>query len=134
MRLTASGSSAADAAQVGVTPISHDYVVEVEVTAPDTAEAGLLLSGSRTVNAGVRKGQILAYWQGVPAYVPWKDGHVFMRIRNNSGDISVFYSADGKQWTPFTNSTSTTQVRSVSLYAAGQGEVLFRNFKYRGLD
>ena len=24
--------------------------------------------------------------------------------------------------------------RRVSLYAAGQGEVIFRNFKYRGLD
>jgi xylan 1,4-beta-xylosidase len=134
LRMQASGTSIADAAQVSVTPINHSYVVEVEVTAPDTAEAGLLLSGARTVSAGVRKGQILAYWQGVPAYAAWKDGHMFVRIRNNSGDVSVFYSADGKKWTPFDNSTSATQVRSVSLYASGQGEVVFRNFKYRGLD
>lgn len=136
LRLTASGGSAAESSQVSVTPVNHDYVVEVEVTAPPTAEAGLLLSGStRSVSAGInRKGQAFAFWPGVPVYVPWKDNHLWVRIRNNSSDISVYYSADGKQWTPFDNSTTAPAVRSVSLYAAGEGEVVFRNFKYHALD
>ena len=103
--------------------------------APDTAEGGLLLSGSsRSVNAGLRQGEAIAFWQGVPISAPWKENRLFARVRNNSGDVSVSYSADGKQWTPFANSTSAPGVRSISLYAAGQGEVVFRNFKYRGLD
>ena len=135
MRMTASGQSAAEAAALSITPVNHDYVVEVEVTAPDTAEAGLLLSGStRSVNAGIRKGEAFAFWPGVPVSVPWKQNRLFLRIRNNSGDVSVAYSADGRQWTPFDNSTTAPGVRSISLYAAGQGEVVFRNFKYRALD
>jgi beta-xylosidase len=135
LRLTASGKSAAEAAAVSITPGNHDYMVEVEVTAPDTAEAGFLLSGStRSVNAGIRKGEAFAFWQGVPVSVPWKENRLFVRIRNNSGDVSVSYSADGKQWTPFDNSTTAPGVRSISLYAAGEGEVVFRNFKYRAFD
>ena len=141
LRLTAAGtvgdiaSAASGPAGVSITPLNHDYTVEVEVTAAEKAEGGLLLSGtSRSVNAGVRKGEAFAFWQGVPISTPWKDNHLFVRVRNNSGDISVAYSADGKSWTPFDNSTSAPGVRGISLYAAGEGEVVFKNFKYRGLD
>lgn len=141
MRLTATGTvgdvanAAASPAAVSLTPLNHDYTVEVEVTAAEKAEGGLLLSGnSRSVNAGVRKGEAFAFWQGVPISAPWKDNHIFVRVRNNCGDISVPYSADGKQWTPFDNSTSAPGVRGISPYAAGGGEVLFKSFKYRGLD
>ena len=141
LRLTATGTvgdianAASGPAAVSITPLNHDYTVEVEVTAAEKAEGGLLLSGSsRSVNAGVRKGEAFAFWQGVPISTPWKDNHIFVRVRNNSGDISVSYSADGQRWTPFDNSTSAPGVRSISLYAAGEGEVTFKNFKYRGLD
>jgi hypothetical protein len=33
----------------------------------------------------------------------------------------------------FENSSAVVAVNRVSLYAAGTGEVVFRNFKYRGL-
>jgi xylan 1,4-beta-xylosidase len=141
LRLTATGTvgdntkAAANPTGISLTPLNHDYVVEVEVTASDKAEAGLLLSGStRSVNAGLRRTEVFAFWQGVPISAPWKDNHIFMRVRNKSGDISVSYSADGQQWTPFDNSTSAPGVRSISLYSAGEGEVVFKNFKYRGLD
>ena len=141
MGLTATGTlgdvanAAAGPAAISLTPLNHDYVVEVEVTVADKAEGGLLLSGSsRSVNAGVRKGEAFAFWQGVPISAAWKENHIFVRVHNNSGDISVAYSADGKQWIPFDNSTSAPGIRSISLYAAGEGEVVFKNFKYRGLD
>jgi hypothetical protein len=49
-------------------------------------------------------------------------------------DISESYSMDGKTWIPFDNATRVTEARRLYLYAAGTGDVVFRNFKYRGLD
>jgi hypothetical protein len=141
LRLAASGTvgdianAAAGPAQVSVTPLNHNYQVEVEVTVPDGAEGGLLLTGSqRSVSAGLRKGEVLAFWQGVPISVPFNHNKILVRVRNTSGDIFVSWSQDGRVWNPFDNATSAPGVRSVSLYAAGKGEVEFRNFKYRGLD
>lgn len=66
--------------------------------------------------------------------IPWTSYRIFVRIRNNCSDISCYYSKDGQKWSHYDNSTSVTGSRSVSLYATGVGEVIFRNFKYRGLD
>jgi hypothetical protein len=41
---------------------------------------------------------------------------------------------DGVVWTPFPKSAEVTNGRRVSLFAAGEGEVCFRNFVYRGLE
>jgi hypothetical protein len=128
-------NAAAALAAISFTPLNHNNTVEVEVTLADTAGGGLLLSrASRSVNAGVRKDGALAFWQGVPISAPWKENHIFVRVHNNSSDISVAYSADGRQWTPFDNSTSAPGIRSISLYAAGEGELILKTFKYRGLD
>ena len=140
-RLTvkASGVSPLEAAWLGVMPVNHAYEVEVEVTVPETAEGGLLLGGrwmsrGEWATAGLRKGEAFAYWPRVPSAVAWKGNRIFVRMRNNRGDVSCYYSADGQRWTQFENSTGGSQARQVSLYAAGEGEVVFRRFKYRGLD
>jgi beta-xylosidase len=139
LSVKASGASPLEATWLGVMPVNHAYEVEVEVTIPETAEGGLLLGGrwmsrGEWATAGLRKGQAFAYWPRVPSGVVWKGKRIFVRMRNNCGDVSCYYSADGKQWTQFENSTRGSQAGQVSLYAAGEGEVVFRRFKYRGLD
>ena len=124
----------ADATTLSVMPVNHSYEAEVEVTITDTAEGGLMLdSGGRGANTwatvGLRKGQALATWGGQSNYLNWDGNHIFIRIRNRKYDVSCFYSTDGKNWTPFANSTHVTEGRRLSLYGAGTGEVMFQEFQ-----
>jgi xylan 1,4-beta-xylosidase len=128
-----------DATTLGVMPVNHAYEAEVEISIPDTAEGGLMLSpggrgGTSWATVGLRKGEAFATWPGQANYLDWSGNRIFVRIRNVKYDVTCFYSTDGKKWTPFDNSTYVTDGRRLSLYAAGEGEVVFRNFKYRGLD
>ena len=128
-----------NATMLSVMPVNHAYEAEVEISIPDTAEAGLMLSsggrgGGSWATVGVRKGEAFATWAGQANYLKWDSNRIFVRLRNMNYDVSCSYSTDGKTWTPFENSTYVTSGRRLSLYAAGEGTVVFRNFKYRGLD
>jgi xylan 1,4-beta-xylosidase len=127
-----------DAMMLSVMPVNHAYEAEVEVSIPETAEAGLLLSSGRGdtgswASVGLRKGEVFRNGEH-RASVESKETHIFLRILNMNYDISGFYSVDGKTWTRFESSTYVTDGRRLSLYATGTGEVVFRNFKYHGLD
>ena len=90
--------------------------------------------GSSWATVGLRKGQALAAWSGQADYINWTGNHIFVRLRNSKYDITASYSTDGRKWTPFDNSTYVADGRRLALYAAGAGDGVFRNFKYRGLD
>ncbi len=126
------------ASVISVTQYHHSYEAEVEVEIPETAEGGLLITGCGGRNsfatAGIRKSELFATWGGVANYLDWDGLHIFVKIRNINADISCFYSSDGKNWTMFKNSTSVSNANTISLYAAGKGDVIFKNFKFRGLD
>jgi len=129
----------ADAESLGVMPVNHAYEAEVEISVPDGAEGGLMVGGGfrgggTWATAGLRKGTAFATWAGQANYKKWNENRMFVRLRNRNYDVSAFYSEDGKNWTPFENSTHVTDGRRLALYAAGEGQVTFRNFKYRGLD
>lgn len=126
------------ASMLSVTQYHHSYEAEVKIEIPETAEGGLLITGSGGRNsfatAGIRKGQLFATWGGVANYLDWSSLHIYIKIRNINADISCFYSTDGEKWQMFENSTSVTNANTISLYAAGQGDVIFKNFKFRSLD
>ncbi|HYQ57772.1 MAG TPA: family 43 glycosylhydrolase [Draconibacterium sp.] len=130
---------------LSVTQFHHAYEVQVEIEIPETAEGGILVSsrsrrGAATsarnafATAGIRKGEIFATWGGVANYLDYGNSRVFVKIMNMNGDVSCFYSTDGKNWSMFENSTSVTNGYTISLYAAGEGDVIFKNFKFRGLN
>jgi xylan 1,4-beta-xylosidase len=126
------------ATMLGVMALDHSYEAEVEVTIPETAEGGLLLSSGRGetgtwASVGLRKGELFRNGDHKSS-VESKDTHLFLRLRDMNYDISAFYSQDGKNWTQFENASRVTDGRRLSLYAAGAGDVVFRNFKYHGLD
>jgi xylan 1,4-beta-xylosidase len=126
-----------DATMLGVLPLNHAYEAEVEISIPETAEAGLLLSSGGNngswASVGLHKGEVFRNGDHSD-FVDSKDTHLFVRLRNMNYDISAYYSTDGKAWTPFSFATYVTDGRRLFLYAAGSGEVVFRNFKYHGLD
>jgi xylan 1,4-beta-xylosidase len=125
------------ASTLSVTQFHHSYEVQVEIEIPETAEGGILITGTGTRNtfatAGIRKGKLFATWGGVANYLDWKGSHIFVKIRNRNADISCFYSNDGKEWKMFDNSTSVSNANVISLYASGEGDVVFKNFKFKGL-
>ncbi len=128
----------AGAMALSLMPVNHAYEAEVEISIPDTAEGGLMLGsggrgGASWAAVGLRKGEALATWAGQANYLNWRENRIFVRIRNMKYDISCFYSADGKTWIPSDNSTYVPDGRRLSLYAAGEGQVVFKNFRYRGL-
>ena len=69
--------------------------------------------------------------------------HVWFRLRNDRHVVSFWYSPDGRNWTKADKSCETSGYHHnmageflslrPGIYAAGYGEVVFRNFKYKTL-
>ena len=132
------------ASTLSLTQFHHSYEVQVEIEIPETAEGGILISARAGRNstgisrnafatAGIRKDELFATWGGVANYVAWNGSHIFVKIRNINSDVSCFYSTDGNNWTMFKNSTSVSNASNISLFATGKGDVIFKNFKFKGI-
>ncbi len=84
------------------------------------------------------KGETTAFKK--PAYI---GTHYFLPLRNNHQVLTLWYSPDGKHWTKhwmqFEVSGYNHNVAGgflslrPALFAAGSGEVRFRNFTYKAL-
>jgi beta-xylosidase len=69
--------------------------------------------------------------------------HMWLRLRNDRHIVTVDYSADGKTWERYDRGVEVSGYHHnvaydflslrPALYASGDGEVRFRNFKYRAL-
>ena len=69
--------------------------------------------------------------------------HVWLRLRNDRHIVTVYYSGDGKTWERYDRGVEVSGYHHnvaydflslrPALYASGEGEVRFRNFKYRAL-
>jgi xylan 1,4-beta-xylosidase len=131
LRMKAAGTGPGDATQLSVGAVNKSYEVDVDVEIPETAEGGIMIS---TANAGLRKGEVFGYWPSIPNATPWESNRASVRIPNDRGDISFYWSRDGQSWHQFANAGAVTGTRNLSLFAAGSGQVIFRSFRYRGLD
>ncbi len=140
LRMGTHGDGPTDAALLACKPVNHAYEIQVEITCPDTAEAGLLLgtdSQRAFAGAALRRGRAVTYWRGRPhADAPFKGSHLFLKIRNLHHDVALFYSGDGETWHTFDKGSEVSCITglAVALYAAGDGEVTFQHFRYLGLD
>jgi xylan 1,4-beta-xylosidase len=136
LRIKAGGKLPSDAPAVSVRPVNKTFEVTVDVQIPETASAGLMIGGSGDWSiAALRKGEAFS-GQPKHLYSPgeWLRNRVLIRMRYDRGDVTAHCSGDGKTWTKFDNSTDVPGRPTVSLWASGEGEVIFRNFQYRGLD
>ena len=95
---------------------------------------------------GFSKDHKLEYWKGDisnfdrPAEIGRR---YFLRLRNNHHVVTVWFSADGQNWTKHWmqfevsgyhhNVAGGFLALRPALLAAGKGEVRFRNFKYKAL-
>ncbi len=145
--VTAYGTGPADAALLTCLPVNHAYEAEVEVRVPRGAEGGLLLhyGPSRFGGVALGRGEALTYVRASPGdRMPVSADRIWIRVRNLEHDVSFFWSADGRSWTKFEGGAEMSGYHhdgqdgwgtlKIALFAAGRGEVVFRNFRYRGLD
>ncbi|TWR10195.1 family 43 glycosylhydrolase [Xanthomonas vasicola] len=71
-------------------------------------------------------------------------GTLWLRVTNNRHIVTIHSSSDGKTWTKYPvqmevsgyhhNVAGKFLALKPALYAAGTGQVEFRNFRYRALD
>jgi beta-xylosidase len=146
--LNATGTSPKDCSPLSFVCGDQAYEIEVEIDRDEGATGGLLLFYSERLFAGFgfSKDNMIEYWKSDITTFPKPapiDHHYFLRLRNNHHIVTVWYSADGAQWTKhwmqFEVSGYHHNVAGgflslrPALFAAGSGEVRFKNFKYKAL-
>jgi xylan 1,4-beta-xylosidase len=146
--LAARGTSPADSSPLWFVNGDHAYEIEVEIDADPGATAGLLLFYSNRLYAGlgfsssnfIMHSYGLDRLQARPADVGRR---LFIRIRNDRHIVTMDYSVDGTTWERYDRGMEVSGYHHnvayeflslrPAIYAAGTGEVRFRNFRYRAL-
>jgi beta-xylosidase/acetyl esterase/lipase len=147
--LKAKGAGPADSSPLWFVNGDHSYEIEVDIDADPGATAGLLLFYSRRLYAGLgfsAKNFIMhSYGLDRPgAKPPQIGGRLHIRLRNDRHIVTMFYSVDGATWERYDRAIEVSGYHHnvaydflslrPALYAAGTGEVRFRNFRYRALE
>jgi xylan 1,4-beta-xylosidase len=142
------GTSPADSSPLWCVAGDHAYQIDVEVEIGERTTAGLLVFYSRRLYAGLGVGDknliLHRYGTDRPGAKPERLGrHAFIRLVNDRNLVSLYWSGDGRNWTRHDvridvsgyNHNTVGDFLSLrpALYAAGDGEVVFRNFRYRAL-
>ena len=149
LRLDGKGTDPSDASPLTVP--AGDRAYEVEVTLAEVepgARGGLLLFFNRALFLGMG-------WDGA-TMTTYSGGHrshfaepvapsgtLHLRIRNDQHIVTFFHSADGVEWirhglrfeTSGYHANTVSDLLSLrpALFAAGQGAVTFRDFRYRAV-
>jgi xylan 1,4-beta-xylosidase len=146
--LRAKGTSPADSSPIWFVTGDRAYEFEVDVEADSTATAGVLVFYNRKLYGGLgysAKNLVLhTYGSERPTIKPPQLGQrLHLRLRNDRHIVSLYYSVDGRTWDTFDRRLEVSGYHHnvaydflslrPALYAAGSGEVRFRNFKYRAL-
>lgn len=146
--LKAIGHSPKDCSPLTFVAGDQAYEIQVEIDADTNASAGLLVFYNDRLFAGLgfsdsaklifRSGN--AGTQSKPKGI---SNHYFVRLRNDRHVVTLWYSADGKTWTKHGGAMEVSSYHHnvaggflslrPGLFAAGSGEVRFRNFTYQAL-
>src|SRR5690606_36880127 len=135
-----------------LTAIAGDtaYQFEVEMQIDPGAVGGALLFYSDRLYVGVGSNgeQFIMHRYGEerPTRLPasGKGGRLWLRVTNNRHIVTLHSSTDGRTWQKYPvqmevagyhhNVAGRFLALKPALYAAGDGAVTFRNFRYRALD
>lgn len=150
LRLQGKGSAPRDASPLTVIATDQAYQFEVQMSVAPGGQGGALLFYSDKLYAGVgSNGENFVmhrYGEERPAKLApsSKGGALWLRVTNNRHIVTIHTSTDGTTWTKYPvqmevsgyhhNVAGKFLALKPALYAAGQGQVEFRNFRYRALD
>ena len=128
----------------------HAYEIEVDVElASGSPEGGLLLyfNGRLFCGMGIDGERMASYSGGIRTH--WREPapptrRIQLRLRNEQHIVTGWYRMPGGEWirhairyeTSGYNANTTGDLQSLrpALYAAGEGSVRFRDFRYRALN
>ena len=146
--LAARGSSPSDTSPLWFVNGDRAYEIEVEIERDAGATAGLLLFYSSRLYAGLGFSDtnffMHSYGLDRPQAKPADVGRrLTVRLRNDRHILTMHYSVDGRTWRRYDRGMELSGYHHnvayeflslrPALYAAGEGEVRFRNFRYRAL-
>ncbi|WP_425502298.1 family 43 glycosylhydrolase [Pseudoxanthomonas sacheonensis] len=150
MKMRGKGSSPRDSSPLGFIAGDLAYQFEVEMEIEPGAQGGALLFYNDKLYAGVgSNGEnfiMHRYGPERPATLPAsaKGGRLWLRVTNDRHVLTIHSSPDGVAWTKYPvqmevsgyhhNVAGGFLALKPSLYAAGEGTVSFRHFRYRALD
>lgn len=143
------GSSPADCSPLTCVNGDRAYRFEVEVKIGEGSTGGVLLFYSRRlyVGLGFNDDSFIMHRYGIERLMPKPahamGGRLFMRITNREHVVTIHTSVNGEQWHKFGTQMEVSGYHHnvafdflslrPGLYAAGSGEVSFRNFRYEAL-
>ncbi len=146
--LKAKGTSPSDSSPLWFVTGDRAYEIEVEIEASQEATAGLLLfyNSRMYLGLGFSAARFIQHNYGLdrPGAKPDHVGRTLhIRLRNDHHIVTIHYSVDGQRWERFDRGFEVSGYHHnvgydflslrPALYAAGSGEVRFRNFRYRAL-
>ncbi len=144
----ARGTTPADSSPLSFVCGDHAYELEVTVAIDPQATAGLLVFYNRRLYAGLgfSATNLILHRYGTERRLarPSPSGSTLhLRLLNDHHVVTMFYSGDGRRWERFGTRIDVSGYHHnvagdflslrPALYAAGSGEVSFRDFKYRAL-
>ena len=147
--LTAKGTGPADTSPLCVLTGDHSYEVEVDLElGSGSTEAGLLLFFNNRLfcGMGIDGERMLSYTGGLRTH--WREPapptrRMTLRIRNEEHIVTGWYRTPGAEWvrhgvryeTSGYHANTTGDLLSLrpAIYAAGDGDVRFRDFRYTPL-
>lgn len=147
MTLQAAGTSPANSSPLLFTTGDRAYEMECELDIGPEARGGLLLFYDHRLYCGLtlQEGQIQTHKYGEDRN-KWDNSfgrHVFLRLRQEAHVVSFHLSSDGRNWIHHCenfevsgyhhNTRGGFLALRPGLYAAGNGLVRFRDFRYRAL-
>ena len=147
MVMQAKGTAASDCSPLTFVCGDLAYEMEVEIEIDPGVTGGLILFYDKALYAGIGADdrRLVTHQYGVERGRPGHafGGRVFLRLTNAFNIVTLHSSGDGVTWNKLDRQMEVTgynhNVRNgfmmlrPALYAAGQGEARFRNFKYRAL-
>lgn len=148
LRLLAKGTTPGNASPLCLVAGDPAYEIKVEMLVGEGAEGGLLLFYSERLYAGLgaNASGFVMHRYGVQRSarpIPGYARRLFIRLRNDRHIVTIHTSNDGETWHKFGvqmevsgyhhNTMGGFLSLRPALYAAGTGEVRFRDFRYRAL-
>jgi len=146
--LKARGTTPADSSPLWFVAGDHAYQVQVEIDTDPGATAGLLVFYNSRLYAGLgasEKNLVMhRYGQERLFDRPSTLGRrLWLRLTNDRNIVTLHHSADGRTWQRFDTRMEVSGYHHnvaydflslrPALYAAGTGEVRFRDFRYRAI-
>ena len=149
MVLQGKGKAPRDASPLTVIAGDQAYQFEVELEVEPGATGGVLVFYSDRLYAGVGFDgdgfHLHRYGVERPQARPEGEGNrLWLRLTNNRHIVTVHSSRDGKTWSKYPvqmevsgyhhNVAGKFLALKPAIYASGEGQVHFRNFRFRALD